>query len=175
MNDPPLPLSWGKGHTPSYPHPQPALGTHPPFHFTPSDGGLDIQIFCFLCKGGVPLLLWGVGVPLIDLKELPPLLRVKGGDPTYPTRVGRMHHWLFDNVKNEGISTFSNVTYVTFDVSTSEFNVKRYDSDKIRQKNLTISYTEWQKMGFSKGTLYYVKKNAAGDQPFTLNKHVMTP
>lgn len=26
--------------------------------------------------------------------------------------------------------------------------------------------------GFSKGTLYYMKKNAEGDQPFTMNKHV---
>jgi hypothetical protein len=27
--------------------------------------------------------------------------------------------------------------------------------------------------GFSKGTLYYIKKNDEGDQPFILNKHVM--
>jgi len=27
-------------------------------------------------------------------------------------------------------------------------------------------------MGFSKGTLHYMKKNAAGNKPFTLNKHV---
>jgi len=27
-------------------------------------------------------------------------------------------------------------------------------------------------MGFSKGTLYYMKKNAKGNKPFTLNKHV---
>lgn len=25
-----------------------------------------------------------------------------------------------------------------------------------------------------KGTLHYMKKNAEGDQPFTINKHVMT-
>jgi CRISP-associated protein Cas1 len=65
---------------------------------------------------------------------------------------------------------------VIFNVSTSEFNVKlnvnRYDSDKCRQKILTISYNDWQKMGFSKGTLYYMKKNAMGNKPFTLNKHV---
>jgi CRISPR-associated protein Cas1 len=36
---------------------------------------------------------------------------------------------------------------VTFNVSTSEFNVKRNDSDKIRQKILTISYADWKKIG----------------------------
>lgn len=61
---------------------------------------------------------------------------------------------------------------VTFDVSTSELNVRCNDSDKIRQKILNVSYAEWQKMGFSKGTLYYMKKNAAGNKPFTLNRHV---
>ena len=65
---------------------------------------------------------------------------------------------------------------VTFNGSTSELNVKlnvkRYDSDKIRQKILTISYSEWQKMGFSKGTLHYMKKNAKAEKPFTLNKHI---
>lgn len=33
---------------------------------------------------------------------------------------------------------------------------------------------EWRKLGFSKGTLYYMKTNAEGNKPFTLNKHVMT-
>jgi len=27
---------------------------------------------------------------------------------------------------------------------------------------------------FSKGTLHYIKKNAASKKPFTLNKHVIT-
>lgn len=39
-------------------------------------------------------------------------------------------------------------------------------------KILCISHTDWQKMGFSKGTLYYMKKNAKAEKPFTLNKHV---
>ena len=42
------------------------------------------------------------------------------------------------------------------------------------KKILSIPYTEWKRRGFSKGTLHYMKKNAEGDQPFTLNKHVMT-
>jgi CRISPR-associated protein Cas1 len=32
-------------------------------------------------------------------------------------------------------------------------------------------YTEWKNMGFSKGTLHYMKQNAKGDKPFTLNAH----
>ncbi len=42
----------------------------------------------------------------------------------------------------------------------------------MRQKILSISYTEWKEMGFSKGTLHYLKQNAASEKPFTLNKHV---
>ena len=65
---------------------------------------------------------------------------------------------------------------VKFDVSTSEFavkfNVKRHDINEVRQKILTISYADWQKMGFSKGTLHYMKKNAKGNKLFTLNKQI---
>jgi len=53
-----------------------------------------------------------------------------------------------------------------------KYQLERQDSDKIRQKILTISYADWQKMGFSKGTLYYLKMNAKAEKPFTLNKHV---
>ena len=35
-----------------------------------------------------------------------------------------------------------------------------------------ISYTDWKKMGFSYGTLHYMKENAKNDRPFTLNAHV---
>jgi len=39
-------------------------------------------------------------------------------------------------------------------------------------KIVKISYSNWQKMGFSKGTLHYMKQNAQGDKPFTMNKHI---
>ena len=58
------------------------------------------------------------------------------------------------------------------DFSKPEFTIDRQDSDDIRQKILSISYTEWKNMGFSKGTLHYMKQNAKADKPFTLNKHV---
>lgn len=35
-----------------------------------------------------------------------------------------------------------------------------------------MPYTEWKKMGFSKGTLHYMKKNAESGKAFSLNSHV---
>lgn len=53
-----------------------------------------------------------------------------------------------------------------------QYATKRQDTSDIRQKILSISYTEWKKLGYSKGTLHYMKKNAKADKPFTLNAHV---
>jgi len=58
------------------------------------------------------------------------------------------------------------------DYSKPEFTIERQDSDDIRQKILSISSTDWKNMGFSKGTLHYMKQNAKADKPFTLNTHV---
>lgn len=60
----------------------------------------------------------------------------------------------------------------TIDFNKLEFTIYRQDSDDIRQKTLSISYTDWKNMGFSKGTLHYMKQNAKADKPFTLNSHV---
>jgi len=79
-------------------------------------------------------------------------------------------------LKTRELMRYLTVQNCNFDVSTSILNVKmnviRHDSDMMRQKILTISYTDWQKRGFSKGALYYMKKNAKAEKPFTLNKHV---
>jgi CRISP-associated protein Cas1 len=55
---------------------------------------------------------------------------------------------------------------------TPEWKIERQDKADIREIIKNISYTKWEQMGFSKGTLNYMKKNAASDKPFTLNKHV---
>ena len=60
----------------------------------------------------------------------------------------------------------------TVDFCKPESTIERQDSENIRQKILSISYTDWENMGFSKGTLHYMKKNAEADKPFTLNSHV---
>lgn len=60
----------------------------------------------------------------------------------------------------------------TIDFSKPTYSVERHDSEEIRQKILSISYSDWKKMGFSKGTLHYMKKNAEVDKSVTLNAHV---
>lgn len=62
----------------------------------------------------------------------------------------------------------------TLDLMAPEYQVDRVDTVDIRKKILSISYSDWRKLGFSKGTLHYMKQNAKGDQPLTFNKHVMT-
>ncbi|RXA17602.1 CRISPR-associated protein Cas1 [Methanosarcina sp. MSH10X1] len=54
-----------------------------------------------------------------------------------------------------------------------EYEIERIDSYDIRQKILNISYVDWKKLGFSKGTLHYMKQNAKSDKPFTLNANVL--
>jgi CRISPR-associated protein Cas1 len=60
----------------------------------------------------------------------------------------------------------------SIDFSKPAYSVERQDSEDVRQKILSISYNDWKNMGFSKGTLHYMKKNAEADKPFTLNAHV---
>ncbi|WMW25033.1 CRISPR-associated endonuclease Cas1 [Methanolobus sediminis] len=52
-----------------------------------------------------------------------------------------------------------------------QYETTRQDTNDIRKKILSISYSDWKKLGFSKGTLHYMKKNAKADKPFTLNAH----
>jgi CRISPR-associated protein Cas1 len=52
------------------------------------------------------------------------------------------------------------------------YKVERDDSEELRQKIIDMSYSEWKKMGFSKGTLHYMKQNAKSGKSFSLNAHV---
>ena len=58
------------------------------------------------------------------------------------------------------------------DFSKPVYVSKRDDSDMLRKMIIDMPYTEWKRMGFSKGTLHYMKQNAKSDKPFTLNVHV---
>jgi CRISP-associated protein Cas1 len=60
----------------------------------------------------------------------------------------------------------------TMDLSTPSPDLQRVDSADIRKKILGLSYYHWHKLSYSKGTLYYMKKNARENKPFTLNQHV---
>ena len=50
--------------------------------------------------------------------------------------------------------------------------LERVDNEEMREKILKISYSQWERLGFSKGTLFYMKKNAKQNKPFSINKHV---
>ena len=52
------------------------------------------------------------------------------------------------------------------------FELDRHDTEEMRQKILNLSYAEWQNMGFSKGTLHNLKKNATAKKPFYMQKQV---
>lgn len=58
------------------------------------------------------------------------------------------------------------------DLSLPEPILERVDNIELRNKILNLSYNEREKMGFSKGTLHYMKQNAKTNKPFTLNQHV---
>ena len=58
------------------------------------------------------------------------------------------------------------------DFNEVDYELNREDSDKLRKIILDIPYVKWKGLGFSKGTLHYMKQNAKSDKPFKLNKHV---
>ncbi|WP_462273301.1 CRISPR-associated endonuclease Cas1 [Methanohalophilus sp.] len=60
----------------------------------------------------------------------------------------------------------------TVDFVSPAYEIERQDNMEIRQLILDISYVEWKKLGFSKGTLHDLKRRAKNDKPFSLNKHV---
>ena len=75
-------------------------------------------------------------------------------------------------LKAQELSNYLLKKRTTFTLSSPKPILERIDTKDIREKILSISYTEWKNMGFSKGTLYYMKENAKGKKPFTLNSHV---
>lgn len=52
------------------------------------------------------------------------------------------------------------------DFSEPALELKRTDDNELRQKILSIPYSKAKAMGFSKGTLWYMKQNAKSDKPF---------
>lgn len=58
------------------------------------------------------------------------------------------------------------------DFSTPVVELERIDTEEMRKLILSISISKWSKLGFSKGTLSYMKRNARENKPFSLNAHV---
>jgi len=75
-------------------------------------------------------------------------------------------------VKAQELSNYLVSKQKGIDLGSPEPFLERVDNIELRNKIMNISYTEWKKMGFSKGTLHYMKQNAKADKPFTLNKHI---
>ncbi|CAG0958922.1 hypothetical protein METP3_00705 [Methanosarcinales archaeon] len=86
---------------------------------------------------------------------------------------GKQNSWSYIiQLKTRELAQYLMSTRKKLDFLTPSYDIPRLDSDIIRKKILDISYSDWKKLGFSKGTLHYMKQNAMDDKPFTLNKHV---
>lgn len=51
-------------------------------------------------------------------------------------------------------------------------SLDRVDNKEIREKILSLSYLDWEKMGFSKGTLHQLKVKVKENKTFTMNEHI---
>ncbi|WP_342305582.1 CRISPR-associated protein Cas1 [Methanolobus sp. ZRKC5] len=60
-------------------------------------------------------------------------------------------------LKTRELAQFLNGKKRTIDFTHPSYKIERQDTDEIRKTIIAISYTEWKKMGFSKGTLHYMK------------------
>jgi CRISPR-associated protein Cas1 len=60
----------------------------------------------------------------------------------------------------------------SIDFTTPHYKLDRIDNKELRDKILSISYSDWKKLGFSKGTLHQLKQKARSDKPFYLQKRV---
>lgn len=76
------------------------------------------------------------------------------------------------NNKAQELSNYLTDKRKTMDLSTLFSCIDLVDNAEMRKKILGLSYYNWYKMGYSKGTLHYMKKNARPNKPFTLNQHV---
>lgn len=59
------------------------------------------------------------------------------------------------------------------DFSDAKMELDRADSAEIRDKISNISYAQWKKLGYSKGSLHYLKKNVKSDKPFKIYEPIM--
>lgn len=75
-------------------------------------------------------------------------------------------------VEGAGAGALSGGKKRSLDFMKLDYVIDRVDSEDMRKKILSISYTEWKDMGFSKGALYYMKQNTMNDRSFSLNRHV---
>ena len=75
-------------------------------------------------------------------------------------------------VKARGLAQYLQGNVLDVDFSSPNLIIPRQDSEEVRQKIMGLSYSWWEKQGYSKGTLHHLKKQAIAEKPFTLNKHI---
>jgi CRISPR-associated protein Cas1 len=56
----------------------------------------------------------------------------------------------------------------SIDFNKPEISLEREDNNKTRDLILNLSYSEWKKLGYSKGSLHYLKQNARSNEPFKI-------
>ena len=89
-----------------------------------------------------------------------------------PTKYrGRNHQWyVLIQIKAQELSHYLINNRKNIDFSTPEPYIEKLDSKELREKILNISYSDWKKMGYSDGSLHYLKKCAQSNKPLKLNK-----
>jgi len=60
----------------------------------------------------------------------------------------------------------------SMDLSSPEPGLGREDNLELREKILSMSYSEWKRMGHSKGTLHQLKRKANKKEPFKVYRKV---
>lgn len=58
------------------------------------------------------------------------------------------------------------MTAFPVDFSVPKLGLKRYDTEELRQKILSLSMSQAKKLGIGKGSLHYLRKNAKSEKPF---------
>lgn len=74
------------------------------------------------------------------------------------------------NVKAQEMANYLTEKRKRFDLSKPEIRLERVDDKELRDKILNMSYTEWKKMGRSKGTLHYMKKKVREGGQYKIEK-----
>jgi len=75
-------------------------------------------------------------------------------------------------LKTRELSNFLKKKSKNIDFIKPKQKLNRKDTEEVRNKILNISYVDWKNKGLSKGTLFYLKKNARLDKPFSMNKNI---
>jgi CRISP-associated protein Cas1 len=75
-------------------------------------------------------------------------------------------------LKTRELSNFLKKKSKNIDFTKPKQKLNKKDTEEVRNKILNISYVDWKNKGLSKGTLFYLKKNARLDKPFSMNKNI---